>query len=179
MLRLSLILALATTLAGPILAQSNQAPSLADVARQTKNAKKAKVVVTEDNLPPRLAPVPAATSSAKDGGEQTLKQDQPDADGNAKNSNESENSKLQNRIDELKQSEAAERMIIAKCEDALKDGSLPYVRRETYEEWLSDAKEELANLKAQREAVEKTLRGQQGSQDTAPPAKEQQTTTPE
>ncbi len=128
---------------------------LGDLVRQQKAAKKAKKVVTDEDIPAR-APEPApATATAAGGDAQSAGDAAKAAEAKGTVSTSADEKARQDKIKDLKESEEAEKRVIGKMEEALADPTLSDNRRRMYEETLRLSHEQLDKFTKEREALEK------------------------
>ncbi len=146
--------------------EASQQIPLGDLVKQ-KPAKKAKRVVTNEDIPAR-PPEAASASSAQAptaAGEGATPSQPAKADAEKPQSNQpdagkgsdtqSPDQKPKTKIEQLKEQEEIERRNIRKVEDLLADPSLSENRRTLYEEVVRLSREQLARCAAEREQLEK------------------------
>lgn len=144
--------------------------SLGDVARQQRTAsgKKAKKVVTNEDIPERAAPVEEKSSDASKATASADKKPAPDSPEKApETAGPNANAKSDRdftlaRIEELKYSENAERRVIRKLEQNLAQETSEF-RRRMYEESLEHAREQLEKFKQERTELEQKAAAEQKS----------------
>jgi len=143
-------LAGALALAVPVvMAQSSQDIPLGDVVKQKKSGRKAKRVITNDDIPSR-APEPAAgstgtanlDSSAASQGQQSARASKPIPES------------VKKEIENLKAREEVQRQLIDRFSQGLEEEGISEQRRELYNFSLNKARQNLANLAQQRMALE-------------------------
>jgi hypothetical protein len=128
---------------------------LGDVAKRHKPAKKAKKVVTNDDLPARgpeadtTAPGPAANDTAAQRGAAVTGAEQKAAAPLAP-----QEQQRQAKIADLKSQEEGEKRIIKKFEEELANPDLSENRRRMYTETLERSRQALDHLTQQREGLE-------------------------
>jgi hypothetical protein len=140
-----------------LLAGMGWSQSLGDVARQQRDGKKAKRVITDDDMPARAPsqPEPASPSASSAAPDATASKDagtKPAAGAQGKEQDKETQAALK-RIDELKQSEAAEKRIVDKFEKSLADNPSDF-RREMIEDSLRTAKRQLETFSQERQQLE-------------------------
>ncbi len=153
------VITVVTMLGVAVLAQQQPKPDqvpLGDIARQQKAAKKAKRVITDDDLPARA---PETAPAAAEGNGATAAEAQAagkeTAEAQTATPPPSDEQARQKKIAELKDSEEAEKRIIAKMEASLADPNLPDNRRRMYQETLSSARQLLEKFQNERQELEK------------------------
>jgi hypothetical protein len=142
------------------LAFAQQEPSLGELVRQQKGPeKKAKRVVTNDEIPERPSPpepapaAPGATGSAAE----KAKEDAPaTAAKPAAQAKDAESEALAGRIEDLKASEDAEKRIIRKLERSIAEAESEF-RKQLYAESLQSAKQQLDKYMKERSELENKL----------------------
>ena len=139
-------LALTALLLGAVAYAQQQPPAelpLGDLVKQQKTTKKAKRVISNDDIPAR-APEPETPA--------------PDADAKASTKpvelTPAQQQELQARITDLKESEAGERRIMKKMEDGMADPSTSENRRRMYSETLQRSTTVAEQYAKQRAALE-------------------------
>ncbi len=150
-----------------VLAQQQPKPDevpLGDVVKQQKAAKKAKRVITDDDMParpPEPAPATAASGSGAASSE-TKSEAEPKGESGGKAADAKpaaakspEAQAHEKRIADLKYAEEAEKKTIQKMEDALAGPEVTDNRRRMYEDTLSHARELLGQFQKEREELEK------------------------
>lgn len=162
----------APTQPGPAQTQSGSKDiPLGDLVKQGKPTKKARKIITDEDIPPRppeqvsSSTEPSAGASAASSGQDTASTDK--AKGSAPNSPEQQD--VQKKIDDLKYSEEAEKRIVQKMEDALADPNLSANRRRMYEETLSLSREQLEKFTIERQKLEQQRSAPNPPAASAPP----------
>ncbi len=139
-----------------LLAQQQPKPDqvpLGDLVKQQKAAKKAKRVITDDDMPARPPePVPPAAAEGNAAGtEGPADKKAPDTQAAAPKLDDEARAK---KIATLKESEEAEKRIIQRMEQSLAEPNLSESRRRIYEETLNSARELLGKFQSERQALE-------------------------
>jgi hypothetical protein len=149
--------------------------SLGDVARQQRgDGRKAKRVITDEDIPARSQPAQANGSAAASGSSSAVADAaeakeapaHPEAGAQAK---DPESQATAKRVEELKNSEAVEKRIIEKLEKALGENPSEF-RRGMLQESLENARKQLEMYTQERQELEQKLAS--GGPEKAPqPAK--------
>lgn len=163
------------------LAQS-QPQSLADLARQKKPAKKAVLVLSDDDLPPSArstdanddsGPAAADTSSDADNKPDSRKKDATDDKDKADKKDKDEPASKDQRTNELKQKLASYQkeeqawQKAAKHNEDLLENETSDFRRQSYQDALDNDKHNAAMYQQKIDEVQNELNKEKSSQDSA------------
>ncbi len=129
---------------------------LGDVVKQQKAGKKAKRVVTNDDIPQR--PPEAAAPAAAEGTAATAQaaEDKGSNAGDAKSTapKSADAQTREQKLTKLKDSEESAKRLIQKMEESLTEPDLTDNRRRMYEETLSHVRTQLEQIQKQRQELE-------------------------
>jgi hypothetical protein len=133
--------------------------SLGDVARQSQASatKKAKVVVTEDDIPPSTAAASTEDTDKKDSDQKDATiSAKPDSNVLPKEPTKENVAVLKNKIDDLKSKQQEYQLSVAQLEEKLQNPGSDF-RARMYREALENNQHSLKVFTEQRDAAEKAL----------------------